>query len=157
MSLIHTDEGVQKHIDLMQAAINRMALNSSSCKTWCITIASGVLVVSIDKNQPLAVLFALMPTAAFVLLDCYYLSMERQLRKEYITFVTKLHTNAITVKDLYLIKMDVKWYSKPFSLLMALFSFSTWPLYCLLSGMLLGVYMFLTKNPWLKGVISQAL
>ena len=152
MSLNHNDPCVQKHIDLLQTAINRMASNSSSCKTWCTTIISGIIVVSIDKNQPAAVLVALMPTVAFTLLDGYYLSLEREIRKIYKNFIAKLHGTTATETDLYNIDINVKWYQKPWNLFKALSSFSVWPLYSLLSMMLLAVHLFLTKTTVCKAL-----
>ena len=43
---------VQSHLQIMQGVIQRMASNSTSCKAWCITIVSAILVLIADKNKP---------------------------------------------------------------------------------------------------------
>jgi len=43
---------VQAHLGILQGVIERMASNSTSSKSWCITIVSAILVVVADKNKP---------------------------------------------------------------------------------------------------------
>lgn len=75
----------------MQGIIQRMAENSRSCKTWCITIVSAVLVLVLRVDKPDYILVALAPTVLFLFLDTYYLALERGFRKSYKAFVKKLH------------------------------------------------------------------
>ena len=36
---------VQKHLEIMQGVIQRMAENSRSCKVWCVTLVAATLVL----------------------------------------------------------------------------------------------------------------
>jgi hypothetical protein len=60
---------VQAHLQILQSVIQRMASNSTSCKEWCITIVSAILVLIADKGKPELVWLALFPTFLFLALD----------------------------------------------------------------------------------------
>lgn len=92
---------VQKHLELTQSVIHRMAENSRSCKVWCVTLVSAVLVLVAGTGEPQHALIALAPTALFYLLDAYYLALERGFRRSYVEFVTKFHEIGVTTSDLY--------------------------------------------------------
>src|SRR6185436_5494770 len=62
---------------MIQSVISRMASNSASCKTWCVTLVTALFALAIDKNKPAAILIGLFPLALFCFLDAYYLSLER--------------------------------------------------------------------------------
>ena len=92
---------VQFHLQIMQGVIQRMATNSTSCKTWCITIVSAMLVLIADKSRPELALLALVPAFLFLALDAYYLALEKAFRQSYNEFVCKLHENQLSSEDLY--------------------------------------------------------
>jgi len=92
---------VQSHLQIIQAVIQRMATNSSSCKTWCITIVSAILILIADKNKPELALLALLPSILFLALDAYYLALEKAFRSSYEDFVKKLHEGELYSNDLY--------------------------------------------------------
>lgn len=92
---------VQSHLQIMQNVIQRMATNSTSCKAWCITIVSAILVLIADKNKPELAWLALLPSFLFLALDAYYLSLEKAFRFSYNSFIKKLHDNEIFSEDLY--------------------------------------------------------
>ena len=54
-----------------------MAENSRSCKVWCVTLVAAVLVLVARTNDPQHALIALIPTLLFLVLDSYYLALER--------------------------------------------------------------------------------
>ncbi len=54
---------VQHHLTLLQGIIQRMAENSRSCKSWCITIVAAVLVLVARTEQPDYALIALLPAS----------------------------------------------------------------------------------------------
>jgi len=99
--LNETSPSVQAHLGILQNVIQRMASNSGQCKTWCITIVSAVLVIVADKSKPDYAWIALFPTILFLLLDTYYLALEKGFRETYNIFVKKLHSMEITPEDLY--------------------------------------------------------
>ena len=68
---------VRTHLELMQGVIERMASNSRSCKVWCVTLAAAVLVLVARTGEARHALIALVPSALFLVLDMYYLALER--------------------------------------------------------------------------------
>ena len=92
---------VQKHLEIMQGVITRMAENSRSCKVWCVTLVAATLVLVARTGEPRHALIALIPTLLFLFLDSYYLALERAFIKSQNKFVTKLHKNELGPTDLY--------------------------------------------------------
>ncbi len=92
---------VQKHVEIMQDVIRRMAENSRSCKVWCVTLVAATLVLVARTGEPRHALIALAPTVLFYLLDAYYLMLERRFRKSYKTFVGKVHAGEVCASDVY--------------------------------------------------------
>ncbi|MEJ8628544.1 hypothetical protein MMN27_06085 [Helicobacter pylori] len=73
-----------EELKILQSVINRMAQNSLECKKWTLALAVGVLSLKIEAISHLyglCVLGALL--ICFYLLDAYYLTQERLLRKQY--------------------------------------------------------------------------
>jgi uncharacterized membrane protein len=95
---------VQAHLTITQSVIQRMASNSSSCKAWCITLVSAILVIVADKSKAHYSLLAMIPTVLFLALDAYYLSLELRIRAAYNAFIEKLHKGRLQVSDLYVVK-----------------------------------------------------
>ena len=91
----------QKHLEIMQGVIQRMAENSRSCKVWCVTLVSAILVLVVRTGEAEHALIALAPTALFYLLDAYYLALEHRFRRSYEGFVTKLQEGQATASDLF--------------------------------------------------------
>lgn len=117
---------IQTHLTILQGVIARMASNSAACKTWAITIVSAVLVIVADKGKPQYAWLALIPIAAFAILDVYYLALERQFRRAYTSFVKRLHRGLTTEDELFEIKPEGKVYQE---MMTAVWSFSIWPFY----------------------------
>ena len=104
MSTLNADSpSVQSYLAILQGVISRMATNSASCKTWCITIVSAILVVVADKAKPDYALISLIPIILFLLLDSYYLGLERAFRDLYNSFIKKLHEDAAVVEDTFIV------------------------------------------------------
>lgn len=121
-----TSPSVQTHLGILQGVIERMAANSTSAKTWCITIVSAILVVVADKGKSDYAFLALLPTILFIALDAYYLGMEKGFRRAYNQFVIKLHKGKISPNDLFSVQpvggtSRLQWE--------ALKSFSVWGFY----------------------------
>jgi hypothetical protein len=135
---VENSEAVQAHLSMSQNIIQRMAANSASCKGYCITLVSAILVLVADKGKPEFTFIALIPTILFLALDVYYLALERLFRTAYNTFIRKLHARTIIADDLYVMKPEG-------CILQAMFScfgsFSVWPFYLTLAAM-----VFVTKR-----------
>lgn len=95
---------VQSYLNILQGIITRMATNSASCKTWCISLVSAILVVIADKNKPNYAWISLIPIVLFFLLDSYYLGQERSFREIYNNFIKDLHSGKITTDKLFILK-----------------------------------------------------
>jgi len=126
-------QSVQSHLGILQNVIQRMSLNSSSSKAWCITLVSAILVIVADKGKPHYALIAIIPTILFFVLDTYYLALEKGLRNSYNHFILKLHDREITKDDLFAVKPKGKM-TKLF--LESVISFSVWPFYLTLLFMI---------------------
>ena len=100
-SLSGESSAVQAHLTIMQDVITRMGENSRSCKVWCVTLVSAILVLVARTGNAEHALIALAPTILFLVLDAYYLALERGFRDSYNTFVGKVHDSTASTSDLY--------------------------------------------------------
>ncbi len=125
-------QAVQAHLEITQSAIQRMAENSASCKTWCITLVSAILVVIAEKGKPQYALIAIIPTVLFLILDTYYLMLEKMFRRSYNGFINKLHSDKVVETDLYSIAPNGNRIKTFFT---SFFSFSVLPFYIMLLAM----------------------
>lgn len=119
-------ESVRAHLSIMQAVIQRMAANSSASKAWCITIVSALLVIIADKGKPQFAWLVFVPVGLFLMLDMYYLGLEKGFRNSYNLFIAKLHEGNIETEDLYALKPTGNMRDIFYD---ALKSFSIWPFY----------------------------
>lgn len=139
-NLDHESSAVQKHLEIMQGVIQRMAENSRSCKLWCITLAAAALVLVARTGEPRHTLIAMAPVVFFWILDSYYLALERGFRDSYNAFVGKLHRSEAGAADLYRVSPGGKANRR---FLWALFrSFSTLPFYLIIAGTILLAWGF---------------
>ena len=100
-SLSAESSAVQTHLTIMQGVITRMAENSRSCKVWCVTLVSAVLVLVARTGDADHALIALVPALLFLVLDAYYLGLERGFRESYNGFVAKIHSENVAISDIY--------------------------------------------------------
>ena len=100
-TLNESSRAVQTHLKIMQAVIQRMGENSRACKVWCVTLVSAVLVLVAQTGNAEHATIALAPTVLFLVLDAYYLSLERGFRRSYNYFVGKIHQGQVATSDLY--------------------------------------------------------
>lgn len=73
----------QKHLELVQGVINRMASNSFMLKGWAVTLVAGIFALADQDTDKLYFLVAYIPVLAFWGLDAYYLFQERLYRSLY--------------------------------------------------------------------------
>jgi hypothetical protein len=147
MKLDVEKESVRAHLNMLQGIISRMAANSANCKTWCVTLVSAILILVIDKNKPQAILVGFIPIALFFLLDAYYLSLERDFRDLYNTFVQKIHKGQATEKDLYLFKPKAGFKHRAGAILSAMFgSLAVLPFYGVLAATLFIVKKWVVQS-----------
>ncbi len=130
---------VRAHLTIVQSVIQRMGENSRSCKVWCITLVSAILVLVAQTGEPQHALIALAPMILFLALDTYYLALERCFRRSYTTFVKKLHSGKMDSSALYVVAPIG---SIPKQFFACLLSFSIWPFYLALTGMIALAWWF---------------
>ncbi len=94
---------VQKHLDIMQGVIARMAENSRNCKIWCVTLVAATLVLVARTGEPRHALIALVPTLLFLFLDSYYLALERSFIRSQNRFVANLHKGELNRSDIFIV------------------------------------------------------
>jgi len=135
-------EAVRAHLTITQGVIDRMATNSASCKAWCITLVSAILVIIADKGKPELTVIAAIPTVLFLILDTYYLSLERRFRASYNRFIDRLHEGGVRAADLYALQPAGSAIEAYFG---SLLSFSIWPFYATLAVMILVVQRIVLK------------
>ncbi|MBK6934969.1 MAG: hypothetical protein IPH17_07930 [Bacteroidales bacterium] len=117
---------VQSHLTIYQNLIQRMASNSVSSKAWCITLVSPILVIVADKSNSQYAMIAYIPTLLFLVLDAYYLGLEKGFRNSYNKFIENLNKDKIEAKELFTILPKGNMYTLFFK---SLISFSVWPFY----------------------------
>lgn len=137
---------VQTHLQMLQDIIGRLAGNSASCKTWCVSLTSALAVVAAGEaaSRPRILSVAVLPVVLFLLLDAYYLGLERRFRDCYNTFVKKLHNGTATVDDVFLLESKLTIPGFFGEIFPALLSFSIWPFY---GGLAIGLW-FLKARLW---------
>ena len=99
--LDHDSSSVHKHLEILQGIISRMADNSRSCKVWCTTLVSAVLILVVRVEQIENAFMALVPAVALLVLDTYYVAQERAFRDCHEAFVSKLHSGKLTPNELF--------------------------------------------------------
>lgn len=72
-----------KHLEFIQAIINRMAANSFLIKGWCITLVSALFALAAKDANVKYIIIAFIPVPVFWILDSYYLWQERLFRALY--------------------------------------------------------------------------
>lgn len=99
-------KAVQTHLGFLQDIISRLSDKSSTCKNWCITLTSAFILLSLRlENGSKYILLSYIPIVLFALLNIYYVYLEKSIRSQYNTFVSKLHKNKLTVHDIYTINV----------------------------------------------------
>jgi len=121
---IHESPAVIKHLEILQGIITRMAGNSAACKTWALTIITGILALSIDKNC-IPIWVSLIPAIMFFALDSFYLGLERHFIGLQREFVGKLAAKTIEMRDVYIIKSKRNFWIHLKFILGGMVSFST--------------------------------
>ena len=93
------------HINMLQDIIKRMANNSASCKQWCILVITAILAFS-SKVTGLKFdlsIVCLFPLVSFCFLDCFYLSLERQFRKQLNSFIVAVNSGYSITSSLFVV------------------------------------------------------
>ena len=71
------------HLQMIQAAITRMAVNSFMVKGWTVTLVAALFALAAADANRRFVFVAYLPAVMFWVLDAYFLRQERLFRKLY--------------------------------------------------------------------------
>src|SRR5260370_25192768 len=105
------NSAVSAHIGLLQGIINRLAGNSASCKTWCLTLVGALVSLAGATHVPGIVTFALVPVVIFGFLDTMYLSQERAYRDLYARVVKAIRDRKYGLDTAYEARAPLKSWS----------------------------------------------
>lgn len=72
-----------KHLEMIQAVINRFATNSFVIKGWCVTLVSALFALGSSSGNLRYLILAYFPALMFWMLDAYFLWQERLYRNLY--------------------------------------------------------------------------
>lgn len=109
-----------KHLEMIQAVINRMASNSFLIKGWCVTLVAGIMALASKDANKRFLIVAYYPVLMFWILDGYFLHQERLFRKLYDN-VRGVNGNSDFSMDTSSFKNEVTWAAAFFSKTLLLF------------------------------------
>jgi hypothetical protein len=72
-----------KHLEMIQAVISRMALNSFFIKGWSVTLVSALMALAVNNVNTWIFVLVLLPVILFWVLDAFFLHQERLFRALY--------------------------------------------------------------------------
>jgi hypothetical protein len=132
---------VTTHINLLQGIINRLAGNSSSCKTWSLALVSALLSLAGATHNPAIATFALVPVVIFGFVDTMYLAQEKAYRDLYDTVVKAVRDGSYDRSSAF----NAAALRSADHIFRALGSWSIWPIY----GGLIVAYIVAAQRGWL--------
>ena len=99
----------QKHLEFIQAAINRMASNLFLLKGWTVTLIAALFALANNESKDAYFLIAYFPAIVFWALDGYFLSMERRFRALYDSVRVKVEDDIDYSMDTLAFKDEHTW------------------------------------------------
>lgn len=81
-----------KHIEMVEAIIERMARNSFQLKGWSMTLITLVGAISAQGSDKRFIVLAFIPNLGFWILDSFYLQQERKYKQLYKNIIKKDET-----------------------------------------------------------------
>jgi hypothetical protein len=98
-------EAKGKHLDYLQATINRMAGNSFLLKGWAVTLTGALLALTFKQTDRHYLIVSVAVLLLFWSLDGYYLSRERK-------FIALYNHVRLKVEELIDFSMDTRPFAK---------------------------------------------
>jgi hypothetical protein len=80
---IMASEQKLKHLEFIQAVVNRMSGNSFLLKGWSVTLVAALFALAAKDANKNYIIVAYVPVLIFWLIDAYFLSQERLFRSLY--------------------------------------------------------------------------
>lgn len=135
---------VVAHMNLIQGIINRLANNSASCKTWCLTLVSALVSLAGATHVPGIVTFALVPVVIFGFTDTMYLAQEKAYRDLHMRTASAVRDGSYVLSNTYEASAPIKFRG----VCSALGSWSIYPVY---AGLILA-YLVARIAGWLAAL-----
>jgi len=128
-----------KHLEMIQAVIERMGNYSFLIKGWSVTLVAAIFALTSRDIPKMFVLLAFFPALVFWILDGFYLWQERLFRSLY-DHVRRLNENQIDFSmDTSPVSKE-KVYGKPNTCFRAIFSRSVFPFH---AGVIIAIIAFI--------------
>ena len=134
------------NINLLQGIITRLANNSASSKTWCLTLTGALVSLTGATHVPGIITFALVPIVIFGFIDTMYLSQEKAYRDLYNQLVGKIRDGSYSLSNVFEAKAPLKFGH----VIKSLISWSIFPVY----GGLIVMYFIACNAGWLEVLAS---
>lgn len=145
--ILADNPAVIAHMNALQGIISRLANNSASCKTWCLTLVSALISLAGAAKSPATISFVLLPIVVFGFLDTMYLSQEKAYRDHYDAMTKKLRDATYKLDDVYNAHASIV----PANVVSALVSWSILPVY----GGLAVAYVWAHKAGWFARLMTM--
>ena len=97
----HFEQSVDTHLGILQSMIQRMAANSAAAKTWAVGLTTAALFYGTNRDIEQIQWISLLPAISLLLLDVYYLSLEKAVRFRYTEFIRSMNTENFSVELLF--------------------------------------------------------
>lgn len=131
-------ENELKHIEMIEAVIERMGQNSFALKGWTMTLIVAICAFSAAEAETKFALLAVAPIIAFWFLDSFYLQKERKYRELY---------NRVIKHDAPIFSMDISSIKgKSTDYIKCLFSITEWLFYIVCIVAIVIVFIWLTHG-----------
>lgn len=101
---IDISERAISYLQMIQSNIERMSTSSAIFKGFAATIVAGIAAISFSEINIWILVMSFLPVICFLLLDVYYLDLEKKYRK--------LYQDVLTGKHDVDFSLDIKQYSK---------------------------------------------
>lgn len=80
---MNDEEKKVKHLEMIEAIIERMGKNSFQLKGWAVTLVTVIGGLAAQGTEKRFFILAFVPTLAFWMLDAFYLQIERKYKNLY--------------------------------------------------------------------------
>lgn len=126
----------EKHLEIVQGVVNRLAYNSFFIKGWAITLLTGLMAVYAASGDKVFIILAIVPILLFWFLDSYYLWQERLFRRLYAEIVAGSYPSDFSINIEKINKSDISYIG-------VVFSKTIFPLYFIIILLLVIIYLWL--------------
>lgn len=82
-----------KHLEMIEAVIERMAKNCFQLKGWAMTLVAAICALSTQGSDKKFIILAFVPILGFWILDSFYLQQERKYKLLYKNVAAKKEEN----------------------------------------------------------------